>query len=65
MNRIAGQIPEPILNNPIPQLINKSSLERLENYKFVDEDGKHKITLKQKNNIEKTKKMPTKKTGYY
>jgi hypothetical protein len=48
MNRIASaQIPE-ILNNPTPQLINKSGLERLEIYKFVDEDGKHKITLKQK-----------------
>ena len=65
MNRIAGQIPEPILNNPTPQLINKSGLDRLEIYKFIDENGKQEVTLKQKNNIEKTKKMPTKKKGYY
>ena len=46
MNRIATAIPEPILNNPTPQLINKSGLERLEIYKFVDEDGKHRKSIK-------------------
>ena len=42
MNRISAQIPEPILNNPTPQLINNSGLERLEIYKFIDENGKQK-----------------------
>ena len=52
MNRIASAIPEQILNNPTPQIINNSTLERLEIYKFVDENGKQEVTLKQKNNIE-------------
>ena len=64
MNRIAGQIPEPIFN-PTPQLINTSGLERLEIYKFIDENGKQEVTLKQKNNIEKTKKISKKPKGYY
>ena len=55
MNRISAQIPEPILNNPTPQLINNSGLERLEIYKFIDENGKQEVTLKQKNNIENKK----------
>jgi hypothetical protein len=65
MNRIAGQIPEPILSNPTPQLINNSGLDRLEIYKFIDENGKQEVTLKQKNNIEKTKKISKKPKGYY
>ena len=46
------------LSNPVmPQTI---GLDRLEYYTFVDENGKQKVTTKQRNNIEKTKKLPRK-----
>ena len=35
----------------------KIGLDRLEYYKFIDENGTRKITTKERNNVEKTKKI--------